>query len=72
MLVLTLNEGEAVQVGETRVVLVATGQRRCRLGFEAPQEIRIMRTELVRRSEKPQPEPGPAYRPCCLPIGEGD
>ena len=47
MLVLSRRSGESVQVGSNiRVVVVSISNGRAKLGFEAPDHIRILRTEL--------------------------
>ena len=50
MLVLTRKINETIVIGENiRVTIMAIRDRTVRLGIEAPQEVAIVREELVRR-----------------------
>lgn len=47
MLVLSRKAGESIQIGSNiRVVVVSVSNGRAKLGFEAPDHIRILRTEV--------------------------
>lgn len=50
MLSLSRRPGESITIygsdGETTIVIVDVGRGRCRLGIDAPQKIKIVRTEL--------------------------
>ncbi len=47
MLVLSRRSGESVQIDSNiRVVVLSVANGRAKLGFEAPDHIRILRTEL--------------------------
>jgi carbon storage regulator CsrA len=49
MLVLSRKPGESIQIDENiRVVVVSVSNGRVKLGFEAPDHIRIQRSELPR------------------------
>ena len=51
MLVLGRKIGEAVQIGENlTVTIVSIDDNRVRLGFDAPREVAIFRTELLTRA----------------------
>lgn len=49
MLVLTRQTGERVLVGDAIVVVLEIRSHQVRLGFEAPDGLRIVRAELLRR-----------------------
>jgi carbon storage regulator len=65
MLVLTRREGQGVILNDSVVVVVLESNNgRVRLGLEAPDEVRILRTEargslLARREGGPPPEEPP-------------
>jgi carbon storage regulator len=65
MLVLTRREGQGVILNDSVVVVVLESNNgRVRVGLEAPDEVRILRTEargslLARREEGPPPEDSP-------------
>ena len=47
MLVLTRDRDESIDIGpDIRITLVRTQGRRARIAIEAPQHVRIMRSEL--------------------------
>ncbi len=47
MLVLSRRSGESIQIGSNiRVVVVSVSNGRAKLGFEAPDHVRILRSEL--------------------------
>ena len=51
MLILTRKLGEGVSIGDDiTVVVVAIERDRVRLGFKAPKDVEIWRTELVERA----------------------
>ena len=61
MLVLTRKKDEMIHIGDgIRVTVISVRGDRVRLGFEAPPEVRILRTEL-------QDCPGLANRPVMAP-----
>jgi len=67
MLVLSRKAGEAIVLGGniTVYVLGVEGDR-VKLGVDAPPEVLVLRSELVRAQypmEQPEPLPQPAYRP---------
>lgn len=48
MLILSRRAGEAIRIGgDIRVVVMATGEGGVRLGIEAPNDVTILREELV-------------------------
>lgn len=47
MLVLSRKSGEGILVGDTLIVVVRNGQDGIRLGIAAPEDVPIMRTELL-------------------------
>jgi carbon storage regulator len=50
MLVLSRKSGESIQIDSNiRVVVVSVSNGRTKLGIDAPDHIRILRTELVER-----------------------
>lgn len=53
MLVVGRKEGQSILIGDNiRVMVVSIRHGSVRLGFEAPRDIRIMRTELLERIER--------------------
>ncbi len=57
MLVLSRREGERIHVGNDVVItIVRTGPVATRVGIEAPQEMNIVREELI-TDEQPEEEP---------------
>jgi carbon storage regulator len=47
MLVLTRKHGEMIQIGDSIVIkVIATGRGKCKLGIEAPANVRVLRGEL--------------------------
>jgi carbon storage regulator len=65
MLVLSRKPGEKVVIGNgiTLTVVEVRGNR-VRLGFDAPDPVRILRAELACRQEEPAACDGPADRAC--------
>lgn len=58
MLVLSRKPQQQIQIGSNIVVtILEVSGDRVRVGIEAPREIRIMRSEVVRVAEEPLPEP---------------
>ena len=56
MLVLTRRVGESLLIGEdTELKILFVGKNQVRVGIEAPQEIRILRKELVKETAKEAP-----------------
>jgi carbon storage regulator len=54
MLVLSRKIGEAICIGdEVRIRVVAIQGNQVRLGIEAPDDIKILRTELMERQRPP-------------------
>jgi carbon storage regulator len=52
MLVLSRKVGEEILIGDSiRVRVLEVSGSRVKLGFVAPQDVRLQRTELVERSE---------------------
>ena len=69
MLVLTRKPGEKVVIGNGITVTVVEVQgNRVRLGFDAPDQVRILRAELACWQEEPAACDGPADPAC--PCGE--
>jgi carbon storage regulator len=49
MLVLSRRAGERIQIGDSIVVtVVRVGPQEVRLGIDAPQEVEIVRSELIK------------------------
>lgn len=47
MLVLTRKRDEMIQIGDSIVIkVIATGRGKCKLGIEAPANVRVLRGEL--------------------------
>ena len=46
MLVLKRKSGEAIRVGNLRLVILSTGRGGVRVGIEAPRDVAIVRDEL--------------------------
>jgi len=46
MLILARKAGQAIQAGDIRIKVLATGARRVQLGIEAPAGVNIRREEL--------------------------
>lgn len=58
MLVLTRKVGEKICIGDDITITVVEIDRgKVRLGFEAPREVQIMRSELLGRDEAESPHP---------------
>jgi carbon storage regulator len=58
MLVLSRKLGEKVVIGGGITLTVVEVRRdRVRLGFDAPEQVRILRAELARRQEGPDAPP---------------
>lgn len=58
MLVLSRNLGETVQIGGTITLTVLDVERgRVRIGIDAPDQVRILRGELVGCREEAAPKP---------------
>lgn len=51
MLTLTRRVGEAIWIGEVRVVVTEIRGKQVRLGFDAPPKIKIQREELRKKEE---------------------
>lgn len=52
MLVLTRKNGESIKIGkDITVTVLGVDKGRVRLGFEAPESVRILRTELESYAE---------------------
>ncbi len=50
MLVLSRKQSESIQIdADIRVTVVSIGRERVKLGFSAPDDVRIVRRELVAR-----------------------
>lgn len=54
MLVLTRKPGEQIRIGNVLLTVLPPKNGRVRLGFDAPPEVEIMRTEIEKRLDKPQ------------------
>ncbi len=61
MLVLTRKNGEAVQIGNVRIVILKTGRGGVRIGIEAPPDTRITRESA--EPERPKPSKTIRKRP---------
>jgi len=47
MLVLTRKQDEMIQIGDNIVIkVISTGRGKCKIGIEAPSDIRVVRGEL--------------------------
>ena len=47
MLVLTRKKDEMIQIGDSIVIkVISTGRGKCKLGIEAPADVRVLRGEL--------------------------
>jgi len=58
MLVLTRDTNQSIQIGDNIVVkLVSTHGQQARIAIEAPEDVKILRTELVQTSETFRSEP---------------
>ena len=70
MLVLTRKQGERINIGQDIVITVVQLDRnRVRIGIDAPDDVRILRQEILRGEEKsvavqPAAEAKPAGMPC--------
>jgi carbon storage regulator len=71
MLVLTRKPGEQVVIGGgITVIVMSVIAKKVRLAFDAPDQVRILRAELLGRQEGPAACDGPADPAC--PCGEED
>lgn len=52
MLVLHAKIGEAIWVGEVKVVVLATQADKLKLGFDGPRNVEIWRDKLVQKGTK--------------------
>ena len=53
MLILSRREGEAIVIGgDVRVIVLSSDRNGVRLGIEAPNDVRILRGEIVSQVEK--------------------
>jgi carbon storage regulator len=52
MLVLSRKEEEAIIVGNVRITIVAVRGGRVKVGITAPQEVQIVREELIERDRQ--------------------
>jgi carbon storage regulator CsrA len=67
MLILTRRVHEGVQIGDALVrILQIKGQ--VTLGIEAPDDVNIVRTELLQRQTAPPTGPGPSSPPPVTPA----
>jgi len=58
MLVLTRDTNQSIQIGDNIVVkLVSTQGQQARIAIEAPEDVKILRRELVQSSETFRSEP---------------
>jgi len=58
LLVLSRHKNETIWIGDVKLIVVETRPNRCRLGFDAPQEVPIHRGEVrdaMRASEGQSP-----------------
>jgi carbon storage regulator len=63
MLVLTRKATETIQIGDNVVIkIICTGTKSVRIGIEAPDDVRIMRGELLEET----------YSPATLPFAKDD
>ena len=51
MLILNRRIGETVVIGDVTLTVLSLGDRRVKLGFEAPADLRILRGELLEEPE---------------------
>ena len=51
-LVLTRKPGEAIQIGETKITVIASTAQHARIMIEAPESVRIRRCELPEKGEE--------------------
>jgi len=56
-LVLTRKPGEAIQIGDVRIVVVSVSESRVRIAIEAPASIPITRCELQQKEGECSVEP---------------
>lgn len=47
MLLLDAKQGEAIYVGDMKIILVKIGEHRVKLGFEGPKDIIVTREKLL-------------------------
>jgi sRNA-binding carbon storage regulator CsrA len=52
MLVLTIKESGAVWVGDCKIIVYTARDGRCKMAFDAPQDIHIVRDELLQRDRE--------------------
>ena len=53
MLILTRQAGESILIGDgVKVVVLGVDRRGVRIGIEAPSDVRILRSEIVREVEQ--------------------
>jgi Carbon storage regulator (could also regulate swarming and quorum sensing) len=57
MLVLSRKEGESFYIGDDIcVTVVRTSDEKCRIGIEAPEDVKILRKELFRKKTEKETE----------------
>ena len=50
MLILTRRTGEAILIGDDiKITVTAINGNQCRIGIDAPKEVKVLREELVKR-----------------------
>ena len=64
MLVLSRKPGEKVVLsGDITVTVVSVSANKVRLAFDAPDQVRILRAELLGWQDGPVPDPDPEGKP---------
>ena len=52
MLVLRRNVGEAIRIGNAEVTILQVQDKSVRLKIDAPSDVKVMRSELLNRTDK--------------------
>ena len=57
MLILHRKQGETILIGDVKITVVKTTEGRVKLGFDAPEDVRILRGEIPEKPLKDE-QPG--------------
>jgi carbon storage regulator len=71
MLVLTRKQSEMIHIGDDIVIkVIRTGRGSVKIGVQAPDEVRVLRAELLENPRTEAPRPAGARKGDILDLGE--